>query len=177
MQQTLFALCALFLFSVYSLGRHRVETNIEQNAVGGELELLAADRARATLSDITALAYDEVDVSTRELRTSIAGLTATPAAEEANATLYDDVDDWHGWTRTGPETWLGENVQFRTTVSVRYVRATPPVTASSGPTLAKEVTVTVSEVNTVGRPPVTATLQQIVTPAWCLRHLRRTRPA
>lgn len=178
MQQTLLALCAVLVFSLYALNRHRADAHHERDAVGGEVELAAAERARALLARASALPYDEADVpdgaDAARVRTDTAGLARTlgPEHGETNPGAYDDVDDWHGHAGTERATWGSSNaVAFRSAVRVRYVRPLDPADTSAVPTLAKEVIVTLREqAPTAGRPPAIAELRQVVTPAWASRH-------
>jgi hypothetical protein len=180
MQQTLLALCAVLVFSLYALSRHRADAQTERDAMAGEIELVTAEQARALLARVTTLEYDEATVGLAEVPTSPETFSAqlrADAGEEAVA-QYDDVDDWNGYATTLTVPWQsgGATVPLTATVTVRYVRyATSSgrrgIRSAGAPTMAKEITVTVREANPVpGHRPVVAALQQVVTPAWCARH-------
>ncbi len=176
MQQTLLALCALLVFSLYALNQHRSETGQELQAVGGEVELMAAERARSLLARITALPYDEADVAlasgaqAERVRTDTDGLSTT-LGPEAGETVFDDLDDWNGFAGTERVAWNGTDVAFEVRTRVRYVDPLTPADTSAAPTLAKEVVVDLREAGgaPAGRPPVSAVLRQVVTPAWTRR--------
>ncbi len=173
MQQTLLAVAAILAFSFFALNQHRANASVERGALGNEIELAATDLARAQLVDITARAYDEADVGVSGFRKTTDGLSTVlgPDAGEDDVAFYDDVDDFHGRIWTATATWDGQPMQFRLGVVVRYVVPANPEQTAGSPTLAKEVSVTVQEINpTAERRPVTVTLAQVVTPAWNMLH-------
>ncbi|MDX1419825.1 MAG: hypothetical protein R3181_07660 [Rubricoccaceae bacterium] len=171
MPQTLLALGAILAFSFFALSQHRTRASTEAALVGGELEQVASDLARATLLDVTRHAFDEADIGRDDLRTAPGGLTAPadlgPDADETAPDRYDDLDDFHRLDTVQDGTWDGEPVRFTVRVTVRYVEPGAPDSGAGSATLAKEVTVTVEEETPLGaRPPATCTLRQVVTPAW-----------
>lgn len=175
MQQTILALCAILVFSIFALSRHRADAAVERTAITGEYELAATDLAKERIETVTYFAFDESDVNGTGIRTSVLGLS-TPGTDlgetSGDETTYDDIDDFHGApARSVSRLWNGQQLQFTDSVAVRYVNpgaadldAVLPLGAR---TLAKEVTVTVraSRVGFVGTPPVVAELRQMVTPA------------
>lgn len=175
MQQTLLAICALLVFSLYALNRHRADAETEREAMGGEVDLLVTEQARALMARVTALAYDEADIGATIPRTETDGLTSPlgPETGETGVTAYDDADDWNGYTAPLTGQWDTGTTPSSTTaigltasVVVRYVQPTNPTNASTSPTLAKEVVVTIVETNAPqGRRAARAALQQVITPA------------
>ncbi len=177
MQQTLLTICALLCFGLFALGRHRANAQNERDAIGGEVELMVTEQARALLTRVTALTYDEADVGATRPRTDATGLSTTlgPEAGETNVDNYNDADDWNGYSAPLTATWdAGDTAAsapaaaqaFTAAVVVRYVSPTNPSATSGSPTMAKEVVVTITEaVTPQGRPAARATLRQVITPS------------
>ncbi len=59
MSQTIFAIAAILVFSIFALNQHRAHAAAERTAMGSEVELAATDVARAALIEATSLAFDE----------------------------------------------------------------------------------------------------------------------
>lgn len=167
MPQTLLALCALLIFSVYALSRHRDDAGLERRAVSDELELAAAGLLRERLAALDLLAFDEADVGRTSIRTvPPAGPLGLDAGETATGP-FDDIDDVDGLVESrAAQTGVG-TVLFDVRYAVRYVDPADPATPSATPTLAKEVSVQATEVaaGPTERPPVSATLRRVFTPA------------
>lgn len=168
MQQTLLALVAILVFSYFALSQHTAKASTERVALTAEVEMAGARVARQRLANVLARRFDEADADEGRVRTSPTGLsTLGPDTGETTEADYDDVDDVHGQpARTVTTEWMGSTLAFTDSVSVQYLDddTLQPVV---GPTLTKEVTVTVRAVSQgfIGRPPVAATLRQIVTPS------------
>jgi hypothetical protein len=174
MPQTFLALVAVFILSTYALGQVRNSAAVAQHSVQREIEVAAADVARAHLASISERVFDEADAGQPTLRFTEAGLTTLanlgPDAGESTPAAYDDVDDFH--QRSGVPTadsvdWDGGVLRFDVTISVRYVDPADPTMASAVPTLAKEIVVVVTEHHTgpLGRRPVVAHLRSVVSAA------------
>ncbi len=174
MQQTLFCLAAVLVFSVFGLSRHRAiaaDAHAETRRATEAAALATAERWAATLQDA---AFDEADVPRTAMR--LAGETAglTPAArfgptEEATPAAFDDVDDYDGLDRSETARAALGLVSVRVRIAVRY--ADPATFApAAGRTTAKVAVVTVTEVRTDGRTPATASLPVRVTPAGQFLH-------
>lgn len=174
MPQTLLAVAAILAFSFFALTQHKTNAEIEQNAIASEIELAATDLARDQLVAITSHIYDEADIGRNDLRRDATGLSTTlgPDAGETSIDLFDDLDDFHGFLDTLTVDWHGADLQFAVTADIRYVNANQPDTASTTPTLAKEVVVTIVEIQTspVERPVSMARLAHVITPAWTTMH-------
>ena len=171
MQQTILALAAILSFAIYMFTRHGVEAEIERFAITAEVELAATDVATARLSTVLARAFDEAEREREGTRIRPEGLSPIGVADpdEPTEEAFDDVDDYHGITRSSVRSWYGEDLVFTDSVSVRYVDpANPSATVLSGSLeLGKEITVTVfaAPAGYVGSPPIGAQIRQVVTPA------------
>ena len=168
MPQTLLALAAVLMFSMFALSQHRAKADGEEFAITAEVEMAGGQLARDRLATVLSKSFDEVDIGTDRVRTDPAGLSVLRRdAGEATEADYDDVDDFAGDpARAVTSEWMGATLRFTDSVAVRYVD-TETLEASAAPTLAKEVTVIVRAVPTgfVGTPPVVTTLRQIATPS------------
>lgn len=175
MQQTILALAAVLVFSLYALSRHGADASRERLAITAEVETAAVGIARERLHEITTRSYDEADIGRDGARTSTSGLTSPSNfgrdTGESSEPSFDDIDDFHGRTRPDTVRWNNRDLVFRDSVSIRYV---VPETAapSSSATLAKEITVTVTAARAgfIGTPEVAARLRRIVTPTADVSH-------
>ena len=173
MQQTLLALVAILIFSLFALSQHEATADTERFAITAEIEFAAQRAARQRLATVLSFPFDEADVGQSRARTSTAGLSSLGpddgVADETSEAQYDDVDDFHGAPAQAlSEPWMDESLAFWQTTTVRYVTVgAAGVTESALPTLAKEVTVEVRAAPSgfVGTPQIAARLSQIVTPA------------
>lgn len=167
MQQTLLALSALLVFSIYALGRHRSDNDVERRAVGAEVELAATDVATGRLAAVERLAFDNDDVERAGVRMTLPTSGLGPDADEPTRDAYDDVDDWDGARDTVSVAVGTGSLQFAVAVEVDYVDLNAPDTVVATPTLAKRVHVHVEEVEAgpSDRAPATVDLRRIVTPA------------
>ncbi len=175
MQQTLLALAATVAFAFFALTRHEDDASLERRSVSDHIEQAAEDLARARLADLSRLAFDEDDIGAPRIRTEppVRALGADPG--EDAPTLFDDVDDAasHEAVAGTPEiraVQVGSGtVPVRVVVGVRYVDPTDPSVASPTPTLAKEVSVEVTEVVPTNAPtrrvPVRVVLRSVFTPS------------
>lgn len=175
MQQTILALAAILIFSLYALSRHEADASRERFAITAEVETAAVGIARERLHAITVRSFDEADVGRDGARTSTSGLTATtsfgPDPGETSESMWDDVDDFHRDARPDTVQWNGRDLVFRDSVSVRYVVPATAATSTSQ-TLAKEITVVVTAAPSgfIGRPEVAARLRRIITPTADVAH-------
>lgn len=174
MPQTLLAVAALLIFSFFALGQHRSGAAVDAGGVRAEMELAVTEAARERLLAVTRLAFDEADVGSPMLRTSVTGLATIaelgPDAGEADASGFDDVDDYDGHADTLTVLRGAEPVRFAVRYAVRYVRADDPRVAAGSRTLAKEVTVWATEADPLGGKPVEASLTHVLTPVWRTAH-------
>ena len=169
MQQTILALAAVLIFSLYALTRHESDAGRERITITTEVEMAAAALARERLHEIERRAFDEADVGRDGVRASISGLTPRnllgPDAPEASEAAFDDIDDFHGSATADTSVWNGQMVLFRDSISVRYFNPAD-TTASPNQALAKEITVRVRAAPSgyIGSPPVLARLRRVITP-------------
>lgn len=175
MPQTLLAVAAILIFSVYALTRHRDDAALERRSVTTEIEAAAENLARARLAEIARTHFDEGDVGLTRLRTTPSTIPLGRDAGETTLADFDDLDDFNDVEAVlgGPDVRavaVGRGtVQVRLRVAVRYVNPANPTAASATPTLAKEVAVRASEEvppgRRLGRPPVDLTVRNVFTPA------------
>ena len=172
MSQTILALAAIFVFSIFALNQHRTEAHTEQGAIGSEIEIAATNLAQQQLVDIGSLAFDETIALTVEasMKPEVSSTLGLDTGETID--IHDDIDDLHGQQFSASTMRDGIALDFLVAVNVRYVNPADPSQTSGSPTNLKEVTVTVTEnMGTVsGRPSVQASLSQLFTPAWSLTH-------
>lgn len=170
MQQTLLALCAIAVFSIYALNSTRDEAAMDLRSVTAEGERAAEALARERLAAAERVAFDEQDIG----RTT--GVRITPPTSrigtdpgETAPALYDDLDDFNGLAETRAADTIGGpgGLLFNVRYTVRYV-VPSTLAVAAVPTLAKEFAVSVVEVPsaaTRGRPQVRVTLRKVFTPA------------
>lgn len=166
MPQTLLALCAVLVFSIYALNSSRDDAATERTAVASDAESSAADVARGRVAAAERLAFDEQDIGRTSIRLTPPTSTIGPDGGEANATLHDDIDDLHGLIEERASPAGDGLLRFRVTYTVRYVNPAT-LAASTVPTLAKEMHVRAVEITTgpTGRPAVAVSLRKVFTPA------------
>lgn len=175
MQQTLLALAAVLAFSIFALTRHEDDAAMERRSISAHVERAAENLARARLSEISRLAFDEADIGTDRIRTTPSTLPLGADAGETSAADFDDIDDpmSHAAVVGTPDIRAvpvgGGTVELQVEVSARYVQPNDPGTVSAVPTLAKEIAVRVTEVlapgQTTGRMPVQVTVRSVFTPS------------
>ncbi len=175
MQQTLLALCAVAVFSIYALNTTRGEAAAELRSVTAGAEDAVASAARQRLAAIDRLAFDEQDVGRGNQAVRLIPTTSAIGrdADEVEPDQFDDVDDFTGLieerdVQAGAGLGASDGVlRFRLTYTVRYIDPLNPTATSLVPTLAKELAILAEEVKTgqTGRPPITVTLRKVFTPA------------
>ncbi len=175
MQQTLLALCAVAVFSIYALNTTRGEAAAELRSVTAGAEDAVASAARTRLAAADRLAFDEQDVGRGSQTVRLVPTTSAIGldAGEAEPHQFDDVDDFDGLIEerdvqagVGLDTSAGV-LRFQLTYTVRYIDPLNPTVTSLVPTLAKELAVRAEEMTTgeTGRPPVQVTFRKVFTPA------------
>ncbi len=173
MPQTLLAVAAIFCFGILAFGRQHHENDLARHAVAVEAELAAVDVARARMTRVERMAFDEEDVVGAGAGRT--GIRVHPsdlplgADGEAGPDTFDDVDDWDGHSAIETVSVGMGSLRFQTAVRVRYVENLSPETPAppGEATLTKEIRVAVVEVpgGPIGRVPATVTLRRVVTPA------------
>ena len=174
MQQTLLALCAVLVFSIYALNTTRDEAASERESVTSGAEGAAAEVARGRLTYAERLAFDEVDVGRSQgggggIRMTPTSSPLGPDEGEVDAAAFDDLDDFNGHIeeRAAPPGRDADGLlRFTVTHRVQYVNPST-LAPSAVATLAKEVHVRVVETGPGrgGRPPVAVDLRKVFTPA------------
>ena len=184
MQQTLLALCAVAVFSIYALNTTRGEAAAELRSVTAGAEDAIASAARMRLAAADRLAFDEQDVGRGGQAVRMVAPTSAigPDAGETDPAQFDDVDDFDGLVEERDVQAGGrresENgvLHFRLTYTVRYIDPLDPTAMSAVPTLAKEFAVHAEEVTAgeTGRPPVRVDFRKVFTPAGMTSFRART---
>nr|BCX01721.1 MAG: hypothetical protein KatS3mg041_1767 [Bacteroidota bacterium] len=140
MQQTLLAFCALLIACLWALSQQRALLGNRFSMVHLELEQAAAEVARDMLDRIGSKPFDAA-----ALQGGIADLSQLTWPLLPTGLPFDqcmDIDDVHGML---PYTYrTPDSLRFEVRAEVRYVDPEDPTRIVSGPTLAKEVTVTVT---------------------------------
>ncbi|MEM6784366.1 MAG: hypothetical protein AAF624_11615 [Bacteroidota bacterium] len=177
MASTLYALIAVFAFSILGLTIHRHVNDTERSAITSELESAGLDVALAWANRVKDYAFDEADVGELGMRAEgdVAGLAAPtnlgPEAGEADPATFDDVDDFNGYAFVVSQPVAGGVQDFAVSFVVRYVDPLDFEVGSTTTTTAKEVAVVVRAVEaTSDRPPVVASLAVPLTPAKLFLH-------
>lgn len=109
-----------------------------------EYRITATSLGTSMLEQSSALAFDEATVDSGT--TSTASLTAKssfgPEASETDETLFDDIDDYHNFSKIDS---LEHSAIFKTKVTVSYITiAGSNVVPTSSKTFSKEVTVDIT---------------------------------
>ncbi|MEZ4700131.1 MAG: hypothetical protein R2834_07355 [Rhodothermales bacterium] len=174
MKQTMLAFLAMAIFSLLAFTQQRAALRYHGQVYGRDIERAALDFGLQRMAEIESKAFDETDMGNPELRVDVSGLTGNigPDADEYGPSTFDDIDDYNGFS--GPFVHVFNNAQyaFDLDVSVRFVTlADPEVEMTSGASLAKEVTVRITEQETpLERAPVEVTLKRTLSPAGMFLH-------
>jgi hypothetical protein len=168
MQQTMLALGALLILVTLSLNQQRSVFIVQRSAYIREMESAAADFARMRLHEITEKDFDENRVGMTSLNTGTTDLTPfasfgieageNPAADST----FDDIDDYHAFTDTTDHVLNNETFRLISTYSVQYVNPGDGTISMTGPTLAKEFTVDVSTLDSVGAARARVIFQKVI---------------
>ena len=152
MKQTLLAFLAMSMFSLLALSQQRVALKYHGMVHGRDIEMAAIDLVMSWFGDIQTRAFDEADISlagTGAPRSNTSGLTpefSLGLEESDDPTQFDDIDDYNGLdTLRMPYEFNNELYAFDVKIDVRYVNPRDPAGPLTGPTLAKEVTISVKE--------------------------------
>lgn len=178
MKQTLLAFLAMSLFSLLALSQQRVALKYHGMVYGRDIEIAGTDMALTWLSNIGQAAFDEADTGANgNPRTNTNGLTPTASlgpdlADELDGSFNDDLDDFNDLDTTLVYTFQGRQYPFRLMVDVRYVNTLNPEQTAVNPTLTKEVTVAVTERDSVNldRPPARIKISRVFSPVLMKYH-------
>lgn len=170
MNQTILALAATLIFSIFALGQVRGEAHDERGMNAMQMEIAAKRLAVERLSTVSSLAFDEEDTRPGAGTRIRFEPPSSPIGRDGGERTYshfDDIDDVHGWTQRSLTVLNKRDIVFRDSFFVRYVDPFAPddILATTERTLAKEVCVKVEEVgDTPGRPAVQVTFCRLITP-------------
>ncbi|MFK7847310.1 MAG: hypothetical protein AB8G77_18590 [Rhodothermales bacterium] len=178
MKQTLLAFLAMSLFSLLALSQQRVALKYHGMVYGRDIEMAGVDMALNWITSIEGASFDEVDTGTSgNPRTNTTGLTSSDALgpelqDFQNSEGRDDLDDFNGIDTSYVYVFQGRDYPFKLKIDVQYVRPDNPNLMSATPTLTKEVTVAVSESDSVmfERPPVKVEIKRVFSPAQLRYH-------
>lgn len=146
MPQTILALLALMIASLFSLQMHRQTIETQQRMIRNELALQSTGVAEDKLGEIGTMHFDEA-VKHGQAVDSYARLTAGPPFADGGPD-NDDIDDFNGSVDTLARAIEGEELHFRAEVRVVYVPdANTDGAAASHQTKTKRVTVRVRSVD------------------------------
>ena len=145
---------------------------------GRDIEMAGVDMALNWMTNIEGAAYDESDTgSTGNPRTTTIGLTGSeslgPEFEDFQDNSYpDDLDDFSGIDTSLVYIFQGREYPFNLKINVQYVLPQNPSLPSINPTLTKEVTVSVTEPDTLlhDRAPVKVEISRVFSPALLRYH-------
>ena len=139
--QSLLVLGAIVLFSIVTLNAHRTVLNASKMTISAETTITAAEIGETLITEIKSKEFDENVIGTEI--TDVNNFSAPPLGPAGDETLatYDDVDDYHNYSRVITAPRLGS---FTATVAVDYVQENSPEIISSTKTHMKRIRVTVT---------------------------------
>ncbi|MDZ4698483.1 MAG: hypothetical protein SH809_02150 [Rhodothermales bacterium] len=174
MRQTMLAFLAMAIFSLLSFSQQRAALRYHGQVYGRDVERAALDFAQVKMAEIESKSFDEIDAANPELRVDVAGLTGNigPDEDELAVAAFDDIDDYHGFSSPYTHLFNSAEYPFQLDIEVQFVSVSNPSVALTGAaSLAKEVTVRVTEQDTPGeRAPVVITLKRTMSPAGLYLH-------
>ena len=187
MRQSLLAFLAMAIFSLLALSQQRVMMRHHSIVYGRDTELAAMNMVSDKLAELQTLSYDEVDETVDGInqRTTPDGLTSLAAfgldadEEEIGILAASDIDDYHGYSTVETYTYNRAVYRFKWAVDVKYIDPDDlQLRASSTPTLAKLVTLTLEEdlpegyadEVELGRPPIFVEFKKIFSPGGMTLH-------
>ncbi len=114
-----------------------------QTARSGQESANAQVLAELLLAEIMTRPYEEREGS------SVFGIEADETSSPTNREAFDDLDDYHGWSRSPPQAENGANLPgfegWSRSVEVRRIAETTPLTALAGDIGLRQVIVTVTD--------------------------------
>ena len=163
MKQTLLAFLAMSLFTLLSVNQQQAALRYHGSIHSRDVEMAALDLAMQQLASIRTRAFDEADMGAGTPRRTTDGLSGN-IGQEHGTQDFNDIDDFSGLVDTLDHAFNGSDYAFRIAVQVQNVSPVDPTTIVFGPSLAKEVTVNVSEPTPpANRPPVIVSLSRTLT--------------
>ena len=141
--QTLFILGAMVLFTTIALSFYQKQNMDLENKLYLEAIVVASELGDSFLNDITKKAFDENTISNRiDAASSLTGaLSLGPETGETNIDLFDDIDDYNGYTKIDS---LYKLEEFSTLANIYYVDESSPDTISNFKQYFKRIDLTIS---------------------------------
>ena len=168
-QQTMLAMGALLILSTLTVNQQKSIFFMQQGAYVREMESAAADYAKKRLHEITSSAgFDEARLTMTIIDTDTTDLTlplsiGTDGGENPNdASTFDDVDDFDGFSEDVTHTLSDETYALRATYTVRYLHPVTADTTSNARGLAKQVIADVVTRDSVGYAAARVTFKKTV---------------
>jgi hypothetical protein len=124
MGQTILAILALLVATLYSLGEYRGIHKIQVGMMRNEIALMGTGVAVDVLEEMGSMAYDEATVAGRIYSSS----DLTPASNFGPGfdLPNNDIDDWHGADIVRDRTTEHGTLSFRVVVDVVYAMEDAP---------------------------------------------------
>lgn len=167
MQQTLLALAAILVLSIYAFSRQQESIDVERAAISSEVSLATAEVARDVMLKFEMYPYDEQAVGRTGMSRATPMAHIGPEAGETVRADFDDLDDFDGasWVEAVPRG--ADSLRFDVSVRVQFARTDNPDVTTTSPTSTKAVTVSVMEqiLPNSGRPQAQATVRRVLTAA------------
>ncbi len=146
--QTLLTIMALMLMSRLILTVNRTMLEVDSSKDVSEYRITATSLGTSVLEYASDLSFDEATVDTTLTSSQLSSLTAPgffgpDLPVETNPSLYDDIDDYQGYTRIDT---IPNSAIFFTTIRVHYLNVVPPstITVTTAKTFNKRLTVFVT---------------------------------
>ena len=146
--QTLLTIMALMLMSRLILTVNRTMLEEDSSKDVSEYRITATSLGTSVLEYASDLSFDEATVDTTLTALQFSSLTAPgffgpDLPVETNPSLYDDIDDYQGYTRIDT---IPNSAIFFTTIRVHYLNVVPPstITVTTAKTFNKRLTVFVT---------------------------------
>lgn len=139
MPQTLLALMAMMLMTLFAFNQHRNVLTMREDVFMQDVDLRATGVAIDQLEALSAFAYDAATVD--DTLTTASALTSVEMLGDDGTT--DDLDDFDGTTATATRETPFDTLSFSVTTRVSYVEEEDPDTEATSPTKFKKATVEV----------------------------------
>ncbi len=141
--QTSFVIGSIVIFTILSLSFNQKQNIDLDTTLYHEAVIVSAELGDSFLNELTRIAFDENTVSASiDTLTSLTLASALgPESDETNASKYDDIDDYDGYTKTDSLNKLGI---FTTDIDVYYVDESSPDTKSSSRKFLKRIDIEIT---------------------------------
>jgi hypothetical protein len=147
--QTFLTIAAIALLGIISLTLNTSYLNSNQTMVESEYTIEAVSLAESYLERSIGEAFDQQTIYSAVASPTALSTTLGPEAGETNIDMFNDFDDYNGYT-TAVST---QRATYNISISVVYVSDANPSVTSASKTYHKKMTVTVS--NSYMSVPVT----------------------